>query len=300
VTDPPPKLAHFLDQAVARRPSGVVGVVTIKRSQIAWTACAGGAADTAFQAGSLSKTVTSAVALKLVERGALDLDGELAYGTTLRALLGHTSGANVPFYPGYARDEAVPTLAESAAGVELDPEVAGRFRYSGGGYTLVQQLIETVTSEPFAQVAREVVLEPLGMARSSFLHPPPEPLRESAAFADWRLYPECAAAGLWTTAADLARFVCALQSAPTSKAMTTPHVKLPWRGQWTLLPLFGLSRPRSAGLGLFLHGDHFMNLGGAAGSFSALAGSTEDGSGAVVMTAGFRPPFALRVLRRVS
>jgi CubicO group peptidase (beta-lactamase class C family) len=294
VTAPPRQFARFLEKAVARRPPGVVGVAAIEGSAIAWTAFAGGDGDTVFQAGSLSKTVTSAVALELVARGELVLDGDL------RALLGHTSGANIPFYPGYARDEAVPTLAESAARVKLDPKGAGRFRYSGGGYTLVQQLIEETTGRPFAEVAHEVVLEPFGMTRSSFEQPPPESLRESAACADWRLYPESAAAGLWTTPADLARFVCALQSARTPEAMTTPHVKLPWRGQWTLLPLFGLGRPRSAGLGLFLRGDRFINLGGAAGSFSALAGSTEDGTGAVVMTAGFRPPFALRVLRRLS
>jgi hypothetical protein len=119
-------------------------------------------------------------------------------------------------------------------------------------------------------------------------------LRESAAFAGWRLYPEAAAAGLWTTPADLARFVCAVQSGPGS--MTTPEVAVPRRGQWLVLGLLGLPHPSSGGLGLFLRGDRFINLGGAAGSFSLLTGSVADGTGAVVMTAGFRPPFALRVL----
>jgi len=288
VTLPPPEFARFLAEAPARRPSGVVGVAAIESSELAWTALAGGDDDTTFQAGSLSKTVTSAVALELVGRGELELDGKL------RALLGHTSGANVPFYPGYAPDDAVPTLAESVARVEFDPKVVGTFRYSGGGYTIVQQLIEQATGESFAEVARKLVLEPLGMTRSTFLQPPPEPLRESAAWAEWRLYPESAAAGLWTTPADLARFICAVQANPVP--MTTPHVGVPFRGQWLLLALLGLRRPQSAGLGLFLRGDRFLNLGGAAGSFSALTGSTEDGTGAVVMTAGFRPPFALRVL----
>jgi CubicO group peptidase (beta-lactamase class C family) len=282
----PPELARFLDEATARRPSGVVGVAAIESSELAWTAFAGGDDGTVFQAGSLSKTVTSAVVLELVGRGELDLDGEL------RALLGHTSGANVPFYPGYAPDGEVPTLAQSLAGVEpsatpkveLDAKAAGSFRYSGGGYSLVQQLIEETTGRPFAEVAKELVLDPMGMARSTFVQSAP------------RLYPEAAAAGLWTTPADLARFVCALQSGRTAGAMTTPHVRLPWRSQWTLLALLGLERPESAGLGLFLSGDRFINLGGAADSFSALAGSTRDGTGAVVMTSGFRPPFTLRVL----
>jgi CubicO group peptidase (beta-lactamase class C family) len=288
----PPEFARFLDDAVARRRSGVLGVAAIESSKIAWTAFAGGDDDTVFLAGSLSKTVTSAVVLELVERGELDLDGELAVGTTLRALLGHTSGANVPFCPGYAPDGEVPTLAQSIAGlppsttpaVEFDTQAAGKFRYSGGGYALVQQLIETVTDTAFADVAKDRVFDPVGMTRTTFVQSPP------------RLYPEAAAAGLRTTPADLARFVCTLQSGRTAEAMTTPHVTLPWRGQWTLLALIGLKRPATAGLGLFLRGDRFINLGGAFDSFSALAGSTADGTGAVVMTAGFRPVFALRVL----
>ena len=294
MTGSPQELSRFLEDAVARRPSGVVGVATIEEGRIAWTACAGGDDDPAFQAGSLSKTITSAVTLELVERGELDLDTALPRGTTLRALLSHTSGADVPFYPGYGQDEDVPTLAESASRVELDPKKAGRFRYSGGGYTLVQELIEQATGRPFAEVARDLVLEPRRMTRSTFEQPPPEPLRAAAAFPGWRLYPESAAAGLWTTPSDLARFVCAVQAKPAP--LTTPHVTVPRRGQWLVLGMLGLPHPPSGGLGIFLRDDRFINLGGAAGSFSVLTGSLADGTGAVVMTAGFRPPFALRVL----
>src|SRR5215475_3257224 len=108
VPGPPPEIESLLAAAVARRPSGVVGVAAIESSEIAWTAFAGGDGDTLFQAGSLSKTVTSTVALRLVERGELDLDSGVAGGTTLRALLGHTSGADAPFYPGYPQDSEVP------------------------------------------------------------------------------------------------------------------------------------------------------------------------------------------------
>jgi hypothetical protein len=132
------------------------------------------------------------------------------------------------------------------------------------------------------------------MTRSTFEQPPPEPLRDSAAFGDWRLYPEGAAAGLWTTPADLARFACAVQAKPDP--MTTHHVAIPRRGQWLVLRAFGFPHPQGGGLGLFVRGDRFFNLGGAAGSFSVLTGSIEDGTGAVVMTAGGRPPLALRVL----
>jgi hypothetical protein len=82
--------------------------------------------------------------------------------------------------------------------------------------------------------------------------------------------------------------------------MTTPHAKLPFRGQWTVLALFGLRFPRLGGLGLFVSGDRFINLGGAAGSFSALTASTEDGTVAVVMTAACRSPLAVRVLLEIG
>jgi CubicO group peptidase (beta-lactamase class C family) len=329
VTSVPAEIVQLLEQKVARRATAVVGVAAIDGCDVAWTAADGGGGDPLFQAGSLSKTVTAAVALELVERGELDLDGAVGErlvswrppgtddATTLRDLLGHTSGANVPFYAGYLQGSDVPTLAQSLAGsepattpaVELAPDSRGRFRYSGGGFAVVQQLLEDVTGTPFAQVAQEVVLDPVGMARSTFLQPPPAPLLDSAARDDWHLYPESAAAGLWTTPADLARFVAALQSAATgdgvldrrtADAMTAPHVTLPSRGQWTLLSLLGLQRPLSHGLGLFVREQRFVNLGGAAGFFSGLAGSVADGTGAVVMTAGCRPPFVVRVLLEIG
>jgi CubicO group peptidase (beta-lactamase class C family) len=301
----------------------VVGVAVIERCEVAWTAAVGGGDDALFQAGSLSKTIASAVALELVQRGALDIDGDVSERltswplpvgpapVTLRDLLGHTSGANVPFYAGYQQAKAVPTLVQSLSGLEpattaavaFDPAAVGRFRYSGGGYAIVQQLIEDVAGMSFAEAARELVFGPLGMKRSTFHQPPPEPLRAAVARTDWRFYPESAAAGLWTTPADLAGFVCALQTAtagPVSRAtrdaMTTAHVALPSRGQWTLLALFGLAPPHSHGLGLFIREGRFINLGGAAGFVSALTGSIEDGTGAAIMTAGCRTPLVLRIL----
>jgi CubicO group peptidase (beta-lactamase class C family) len=326
VTASPPEIERVL-RTVERRGSATIGIAGIEDGAIAWTAGAGGGDDALFQAGSLSKSVTAAVVLELVRRGELDLDTDVderlsswspASGAaiTLRHLLGHTAGVNVPFYPGYPQGAPVPSLLQSLEGVEpattpavtVDAKGAGRFRYSGGGYAVVQQLIEDVRGEPFAEAARQAVFDPLGMERSSFRQPP-EQLR-SPAWADWRFYPEEAAAGMWTTPADLARFVCALQAAlrggggelgrETAVAMTTPHARLPYRGQWTVLSLLGLRFPRQAGLGLFVREHRFVNLGGAAGSFSALTGSTENGTGAVVMTAGCRSGLAVRVLLEIG
>lgn len=209
VKDPPAEFLRFLDRELAGKDGCAVGVAAIEGSEIAWTTAVGGADDTLFQAGSLSKSVASALALELVRRRELDLDADvgarlvswrLPAGTgpdTLRDLLGHTAGANVTFYPGYVQGEAVPTLAQSLDGVEpartdgvnVDAAAAGRFRYSGGGFTIVQQLIEDVTGMSFAEAARQMVLEPLGMTRSTFSQPPPEPLLASVAQPEWHVYP---------------------------------------------------------------------------------------------------------------
>ncbi|HKC77566.1 MAG TPA: serine hydrolase domain-containing protein [Gaiellaceae bacterium] len=324
MTAPPPAILQFLDGTVERRPSAAIGMATIEDNEVAWTAAAGKGADAVFQAGSLSKTVTAAVALELVGRGVLELDADVSAHlsswslppgseATLRSLLGHTAGVNVPFCPGYPQGAPAPTLAQSLRGakpattpaVTVDPKRAGHFRYSGAGYAIVQQLLEDATGKPFAEIARRTVFDPLGMPQSSFAQPP-EPMPAPPAWDDWRFYPEQAAAGLWTTPSDLARFVCAIQGGgaglaqETVAAMTTPQAGLPFGGQWTVVRALGLAFPRRAGLGLFVDAHRFINLGGASGSFSALTGSTGDGSGAVVMTAGCRSPRAIRILLEVA
>ncbi len=218
--------------ALLRRSGKPCGVAVIEASGVAWTATSGGPPGMLFQAGSIAKPVTALAALELVARGAADLDGDVngqlsswrlpGPGTvTLRQLLGHTSGLGVPFFPGYPRGAAVPALHQVLAGeppsvtrpVLADPAKHGRFCYSGGGYAVIQQLISDVTGMPFGRAAAGLVLEPLGMTRSTFEQPLPDSLHPAAARRDWRVYPESGAAGLWTTPGDLARYACALQAA---------------------------------------------------------------------------------------
>jgi CubicO group peptidase (beta-lactamase class C family) len=320
-------LAAFLERPDA---PGTCGVAVIDQGELACSQVAGGAPDRLFQAGSISKPIAALVALELVGRGELDLDGDVNERLTswqvpgpqpvsLRQLLGHTAGVGVPFWPGYRQDEDVPTPLQVLDGVppaqtpavRVDPAAAGQFSYSGGGYLVVQQLIADATGLPFAQAARSLVLEPLGMTRSTYEQPPPPALRAAAARGDWHLYPEAAAAGLWSTPADLARCVCAVQAALTGRRsalraetvamMVTPHAPLPAAGDWEILPTLGLRPPDSYGLGLFLEGtDRFSHLGGAFSFFSAITGSTEDGSGAVVMTACDASPFLFELLLAIS
>jgi CubicO group peptidase (beta-lactamase class C family) len=205
--------------------------------------------------------------------------------------------------------DGVPPSATPA--VRLRSAAHGTFCYSGGGYAVVQQLIADVTGVPFAQAARSLVLEPLGMTRGTFEQPLPARLRPAAARHDWRVYPESAAAGLWTTPEDLARYVCALQAAlagrpsavraETAAEMLTPRTPLSGRGEWNLLPILGIRPPNAAGLGIFLHGgDRFSHFGGADGFFSVFTGSLNGGTGAVVMTAANASPFIFRLLRTLS
>lgn len=189
---------------------------------------------TLFQAASISKPVTAIMALRLAEEGrvALDADvrGQLRRWTlpgdapvTLRALLGHVAGVGVASFPGYAANAPLPTLTQLLDGtppantqaVRVDG-VGGTWRYSGGGYEIVQAVLEEATGEGFAALARRLVLGPSGMRDSGFDQPPSRERAARAATAfdarglpmqgRWRVYPELAAAGLWTTPGDLARF----------------------------------------------------------------------------------------------
>ena len=189
--------------------------------------------DTRFQAASISKPVAAAAALALVSRGRLSLDSPInshlqswklpenehtkTTPVTLRHLLTHSAGLTVHGFRGYAHGEAVPSLVQlldgakpaNSAPVRVDIPVGSRWRYSGGGISIAQLMVEDETKKPFAQSARELVLEPFGMRHSTYVQPLPADLREKAATGyrasgeavpgKWHTYPEQAAAGLWTT-----------------------------------------------------------------------------------------------------
>jgi len=242
--------------------------------------------DERFAAGSISKPVAALTALRL----GLDLDADVneqlrswrlpdAEGVTLRHLLGHTAGLGVPFCPGYPPGEELPKLVEVLEDVRLEQPPGSGFRYSGGGYVLVQLLVEDVTGKPFADVAEELVLAPLGMAQSTFSP------------GSGHRYAEQAAAGLTTTVADIARFVIALQQGVDgAAAMLAPHIELLAEGEWTVLRDLGVEPPARAGLGVFLSDGWFSHLGGAHDSFSALWGSFDGRRGVVAQVSGSATP----------
>jgi CubicO group peptidase (beta-lactamase class C family) len=202
-------------------------------------------AHTLFQAGSISKPVAAVGALHLVEQGKLSLDANVnSYLTswklpengftaraivTLRGLLSHTAGLTVHGFPGYDVNGPVPTAVQvlegsaptNTAPIRVDTTPGAIWRYSGGGFTVMQQMVVDVTGKSFPQYMQENVLGPSGMTASSYEQPQPPAraaLTAAGYYADrspvpgrWHLYPEMAAAGLWTTATDLAKFAIEIQ-----------------------------------------------------------------------------------------
>ena len=212
-------------------------------------------ATTPFQAGSIAKPVFALAVMRLVEQGALDLDADVndylsswrvpANGgwqprITLRQLLSHTAGTTVHGFRGYPASGPWPTPLEVLQGappantpeviVDLMPGLA--FRYSGGGTTIAQQVVVDVLGRPFPVLMRELILAPLGMADSTFEQPLPAPMAVRAAVAHplngqplsggAHVYPEMAAAGLWTTAADLSRLAVELMRALRGERSALP------------------------------------------------------------------------------
>lgn len=235
--------------------------------------------STLFQAGSVSKPVAAFGAMRLVEAGKIPLDAdvnsllktwkvpEVEFTTlekvTLRRLLSHTAGLTVHGFPGYAVDAPRPTLVQilngeqpaNTAPIVVDILPGSANRYSGGGYTVMQQLVIDVTSKSYPAYMQEAVLGPLGMTSSTYEQPLPLALaaktatghlRGKAVPGKWHIYPEMAAAGLWSTASDIARFAIGVQQAlaGTSALMkreTAERMLTEEKNSYALG--FGLSKP---------------------------------------------------------
>ncbi len=240
--EPPRRLT--LAEALRRLKVPSVSVALISEDRVDWAAAYGGASpQTAYQAGSMSKTVAAVAALRLVQEGRLALDRDVNteltswhiprtpltrhHPVTLRWLLSMAAGINVPGYVGYARDAPLPSLVQILRGVppaNSPPvhvtRVPGRgYDYSGGGFEIVQALVQDATRQPFADVVRDLVLQPAGMDDSFFGQRPTAPGEQMATGhlssgtevpGGWRVMPEAAAGGMWSTPTDLARLLIAI------------------------------------------------------------------------------------------
>jgi CubicO group peptidase (beta-lactamase class C family) len=270
-------------------------------------------AGTLLQAGSVSKSVAAVGALHLVSQGKLSLDEDVnvklltwkvprnefnkEQKVTLRRLLSHTAGLTVHGFPGYARDAQIPSLVQvldgkkpantSAIRVEFVP--GSKWNYSGSGYTVMQKLVMDVTGKPFPQFMGEAVLGPAGMRESTFKQPlPAEKARLAAAgeyanhtpvHGKWHIYPEMAAAGLWTTPSDLMHFASAVQDALAGKSSKILSKK-------TARQMLTEEKDHD-GLGVFLQGTgknlRFSHNGRNEGFDTLLVAYAESGRGAAIM-----------------
>jgi CubicO group peptidase (beta-lactamase class C family) len=303
-----------------------VSIAVIENGRIAWTRGYGTARpeqpvtpETRFSTGSVSKAVTAVAAMRRVEAGALSLDADinqilrewrvppspLSAGrpVTLRGLLSHGAGLSVHgFYPGYQPGAPLPTNIQILNGqppavnqpvrVEIAPGSA--WRYSGGGYQVVQQLLTEDMRTDFPTLMSNLVFQPLGMNRSSFEQFPLAGAPTGSAVGHgrdgtalpggWGLMPEMAAAGLWSTASDLARLTIALQRSWRGQnrrflsATTTHEMFRRQIGNW--------------GLGFELQGQgralRFRHFGDNPGYKAVIIGYPETGQGAVILTNGDR------------
>jgi CubicO group peptidase (beta-lactamase class C family) len=238
-----------LAQLMAAYDVSGLSIAVIDDFQIAWAKGYGVVAAnsnvavgtrTLFQAASISKPVTAAGALALVEQGKLSLDqnvnGRLSswkvpeneftkeQKVTLRRLISHIGGLNVHGFAGYPVDAPLPTLVEILNGakpannapIRVGFVPGSKESYSGGGIVVEQQLMIDVIGKAFPQLMREMVFAKAGMTESGFDQPLPAARAAMAASGThkngstvpgkWYVYPELAPAGLWTTPTDLAKF----------------------------------------------------------------------------------------------
>jgi CubicO group peptidase (beta-lactamase class C family) len=331
----PPRLRALADEMQRLHVPGV-SIAVIHDGKVAWAkgygvTTAGGAPvtpATLFQAASISKSVTALAAMRMVQDGVLALDrpantylaswklpGDDGAAVTVRQLLSHTAGTTVSGFPGYAPGTPVPTLLQVLDGVQPAVTEAVRvttppgsaWRYSGGGYTVLQQMMTDVDGLPFDRLMEQRVLQPLGMRHSSFTQPANAAILAQAALphdgngqpfpAGPFTHPELAAAGLWTTPTDLAAFLIGLQQAAAGRpgqvltAQSAATMLTPVKNGYAL----GLEIDGSGAATTFAHGGHNQ------GYQNTMVAYTGHGDGAVVMTNGDKgDELARAVVRAVA
>lgn len=283
---------------------------------------------TLFQAASISKPLAALAALALVEEGMVDLDEDvnlylkdwkleeniftLEEKVTLRRILSHSAGLTVHGFAGYASDEEVPDLIQVLNGE--DPANSDRiypdtipgvqYSYSGGGYTVMQQMLCDLTGKTFPELMEEAVLLTIGMSSSTYQQPLPEALWENAASGHhasgemiegrWHTYPEMAAAGLWTNPSDLLKYVIEVQQAyagtgkrvlsqPMVVEMLTPQLN---------------NHALGPGVGGTGESITFSHGGSNEGFRCGLLAFTKQGQGLVMMTNGARGGELMSEIRR--
>ncbi len=296
-----------------------ISIAVVKDGEIYWTKGYGLAnpetgkkvdANTLFQAASISKPVAALGVHKLVELGKVDLDvnvndylvsWKLAENrftekekVTLRRLMTHSAGTTVHGFPGYRVQDTFPSDEEVLSGdgntgiVEVDTTPGSINRYSGGGYTIMERVVEDVSESQFNKFMHSNILAPMNMGKSSYEQPLPEgkAFKASVAFnreggvypGNWHSYPEQAAAGLWTTPTDLGNFMIGIQEAFAGNSQViTKHTA----------EIFLTRDPLGHGHGPAIMDEErkiFGHGGKNAGYSCAMIGSASEGWGVAIMS----------------
>jgi len=289
-----------------------VSMAVIRDGVVEWARTYGVAASTGtlFQAASISKPVTAMAALHMSQYGNFGLDEDVnakltawhvpendftqTEKVTVRRILSHTAGLTVSGFPGYGEGEAVPSVRQVLDGeapantmpVRVDAVPGSLYRYSGGGYTVLQLLLTERFQRSFPELMRRIVLSRLGMHNSTFEQPLPNEraARTAVGFHNtgrsytggWHTYPEMAAAGLWTTPTDLSLFAIA-----AGRAAMGESNKIVERSMAELMITPHIGRH---GLGFTAKDGWFGHTGGNAGYRCELICRADVSHGAVVMT----------------
>ena len=287
--------------------------------------------ETLFQAGSNSKSLNAVGILKLVQEGKLNLDVDinnylktwkfpydsLSKGKkiTIKNLLSHTAGLTVHGFDGYEKENAIPTILQTLNGqkpanseaVRSAYEPSLKYEYSGGGTTISQLIIEDVTGKHYDEYMWENVLKPLGMTYSSYTQPPSKEKLKllatgyyndgKAVKGKYHIYPEQAAAGLWTNPIDLAKYVIETQLSLLGKSQKVLSKEMT---QIRLTPYID----SKAGLGVFIidkNGVKNFEHGGVDEGFvSQYIGTMTGGNGVVVMTNTYNTALFDEIIRSVA
>lgn len=266
--------------------------------------------ETLFQAASISKSFNSLGILKLVEAQKLNLDQDIntflktwkfPYDSiskgrkiNIAQLLNHTAGLSVGGFGGYEKGQDLPSITQILDGAKPANSNAVRsifepglkFQYSGGGTTVSQLILEDTTGEEYADYMLKNVLQPLGMKQSSFNQPPSANKKNLLAtgyngkievVGKYHIYPEQAAAGLWTNPTDLAKYIIDTQ------------LSLQGKSNKVLSKEMSIERLEN-NLGVFVQNyngtKYFGHSGGNEGFVCHYIGSLEDGNGIAIMTNG--------------
>lgn len=273
--------------------------------------------ETVFSVGSISKVGTAVISLKMQEEGKLDIDSDVndylrswkvpenehtqKQAVSLRRIMSHTAGLTVHGFGDFGPKEKLPTTVQILEGKEpaknapiyVNIPVGSRFRYSGGGITVEQMLIEDITGKLFHIAAKQMLFEPLGMNRSSYENPLPvghgniakahnSKGKAVALPRGYQSMPEAAASGLWTTPSDFSKLIIMLMKASQGEGN--------YLSSKTIADMMTAVAPGNYGLGPRItseNGDTKFSHGGANDSYRAhFSALLDKQNGIVIFTNG--------------